>query len=665
MMMFNRNLLILIILLLSIDMLYAQVPTLKEDQMAMPALMPLPQQLERKAGVFDLKSCRVIVVEDDQFIPETKRLQQVLKSQGIEVKIGKLPVDGSPYIVLAKDEMLDAEFKDEAYRLEVSPNKIRIKGLHKKGVFYGIQTLKQLISADKKVISCEILDWPAFSWRGYMVDVGRNFQSIALLKQQIDVMAAYKLNIFHFHATEDIAWRLESKRYPQLTAPETMLRNKGDFYSVAQLKDLIAYCKERHITLVPEIDMPGHSDAFKRAMKTEMQSDTGLDIVKNLIREFIKTYNLPYLHIGADEVKITNANFLPEVTKLIEQLGKKVIGWEPGGNFTESTIRQLWMEGATNVSKNKNIQYVDSRHLYLNHMDPLESVVTIFNRKISNLDKGNANALGAVICNWPDRNIQKQEDALIQNPVYPAMLAFSERSWRGGGMPGWLAKIGQPGATEAIAFSEFENRLMQHQQRYFSGLPFPYAPQAELTWKLMGPFANEGDLTASFAPEAAKVNLDSLPVAMEVIGGTIILRHWWTPQVTGVLDKPQENTTWYAYRKIWADADGSKDFWIGFNNMSRSYASNSPEKGTWDNRKSNVQVNGVLIDPPAWKQAGLSGNMEIPLIDEGYEFRPATKIALKQGWNEVLIKLPIASFKGADWKNPQKWMFTFVALDPL
>ncbi|MBB2147783.1 beta-N-acetylhexosaminidase [Pedobacter gandavensis] len=662
--MFIRNLLILTIVLLSIDMLYAQAPTLKEDQRAIPALMPLPQRLEKKSGVFDFKSCKVIVVRDEHFLPEAKLLQKVLKSQGIEVKIGTQVPEGSAYLVFDKDEMLDAEFKQEAYRLTVNPDKVVIKGLTRKGVFYGIQTLKQLIALDKKAVACDIVDWPAFSWRGYMVDVGRNFQSVAMLKQQIDVMAAYKLNIFHFHATEDIAWRLESKLYPQLTAPETMLRNKGDFYTVAQIKELIAYCKERNILLVPEIDMPGHSDAFKRAMKTEMQSDTGLNIVKNLLKEFIKTYNLPYVHIGADEVKITNVNFLPEVTKVIEQLGKKVIGWEPGGNFTESTIRQLWMEGATKVSKNKNIQYIDSRHLYLNHMDPLESVATIFNRKISNLDKGNANALGGVICNWPDRNIGKQEDALTQNPVYPSILAFSERSWRGGGIPGWMAKIGKPGSTEALDFREFESRLMQHKERYFTRLPFPYVAQSDISWKLIGPFANGGNLTASFDPESANVNKDSLPAAMEVLGGTIILRHWWTPQVTGVLDKPQENTTWYAYRKIWSEEEETKGFWIGFNNMSRSYASSSPEKGTWDNRKSTVHVNGLLIDPPAWKQAGLSGNMEIPLIDEGYEFRAPTKITLKKGWNDVLIKLPIASFKGVDWKNPQKWMFTFVEANP-
>ena len=253
------------------------------------------------------------------------------------------------------------------------------------GIYNGIQTLLQLMRDNVFVDAAEITDWPAFAWRGFMVDVGRNYQSMKLLKQQIDVMAAYKLNVFHFHPTEDIAWRLQSKLYPQLTKPEFMLRDKGEYYTESDLKELISYCKERYITLIPEIDMPGHSAAFKRAMGVDMQSDAGLEIVKNIIKEFCATYDVPYLHLGADEVKITNQRFLPEVIALTESLGKKVIGWEPGGNFSDGVIRQLWMEGATKVSKNKNIKYVDSRHLYLNHMDPLESVVTIFNRQICNL----------------------------------------------------------------------------------------------------------------------------------------------------------------------------------------------------------------------------------------------------------------------------------------
>lgn len=621
-------------------------------------IIPLPQKIELQKGKFNLKNCKVIVVEDKSLAKEALRLQAYLRKSGLDVPIK--PYKGTNAVVLQLGKIKTPINPNEAYHVDVTTKNITVTAQSATGIHYGIETLKQLLGKDNAANACQITDWPAFAWRGYMIDAGRNFMPMHLLKQQIDVMARYKLNIFHFHFTEDIAWRLESKLYPQLTHPETMLRNKGKFYTETDLKELISYCKDRHITLIPEIDMPGHSAAFKRAMKTDMQSDTGLAIVKNIIREFCSTYDVPYLHIGADEVKITNKNFLPEVTSLIESLGKQVIGWEPGGNFTERTIRQLWMEGATKVSSNKNIRYIDSRHLYLNHMDPLESVVTIFNRKICNLDIGNDAALGGIICTWPDRRVNKPEDVLLQNPVYPAMLAFAERSWKGGGAGGWLANIGAPDTKAAKSFEEFEKRLLRHKNQYFTGIPFPYVKQSDLQWKLYGPFKNEGVLTKIFAPGNQNFNLQKEPGNLNALGGTLILRHWWTPLVKGLLDSPEENTTWYATTRIWSDKDQQQDFWIGFNNLSRSYASDSPKAGTWDNRNSQVFVNGQLIPAPSWKQAGLKGNMEQPLVDEGYEYREPRKIKLKKGWNNVVIKLPIGSFKGTDWKNPEKWMFTFV-----
>src|SRR5690606_38321127 len=143
----------------------------------------------------------------------------------------------------------------------------------------------QMISDNKKIPAAEILDWPAFSWRGYMIDVGRNYMTMDLLKRQINAMARYKFNVYHFHPTEDNAWRFEIEKYPQLTAAEHMTRNKGKYYSETEINELISYCKERHITFVPEIDMPGHSAAFRRAMKTDMQSDTGLQYVKDILEE--------------------------------------------------------------------------------------------------------------------------------------------------------------------------------------------------------------------------------------------------------------------------------------------------------------------------------------------------------------------------------------------
>src|SRR5699024_3299328 len=127
-----------------------------------------------------------------------------------------------------------------------------------------------------------------------------NFQTMDQIKQQIDVMARYKLNVFHFHLTEDVAWRLQVKKYPQLIDQQFMTRNKGQCYTIDEMHDLIRYCKDRFITLVPEIDMPGHSAAFKRAMGVDMQSEEGLNIMKDILREVDSAYQLPYFHIGAD-----------------------------------------------------------------------------------------------------------------------------------------------------------------------------------------------------------------------------------------------------------------------------------------------------------------------------------------------------------------------------
>jgi hexosaminidase len=335
-----------------------------------------------------------------------------------------------------------------------------------------------------------------------------------------------------------------------------------------------------------------------------------------------------------------------------------VIGWEPGGNFTDNTLRQLWMDDNAMMTVNKTIQFIDSRHLYLNHMDPLESVVTIFNRMIGNKEKGDASLIGGTLCMWHDRAVSTESDVQKMNPVYPGILTFSERIWRGGGQKGWVASIGEPKSKQTTAFTEFENRLLDHKHQNFSALPFPYVKQSSTTWKLYGPYANLGDLYKTFDPENTDIN--KIQSADSVVGGTIIWRHWWAPLIQGVLKEPKENTTWYASTKIWSDEEQVQNFWIGFNNLSRSPATDSPKPGTWDNHQSKVWVNGNLIDPPVWKRGGQKGHSEIPLMDEGYEYREPTRILLKKGWNDVLIKSPIGSFKGKDWHNPEKWMFTFV-----
>jgi hexosaminidase len=623
-----------------------------------PSLIPQPQTLKWNEGGFPLYACRSIVIKDKSLQNEATYLQKIILEKGWNASISSVPVNNSPYIELSLDKVSAPQLPDEAYRIDVTDNKVSLIANTAHGIFNAIQTFSQLMRDGSMVDACKITDWPAFSWRGYMVDVGRNYQSMAMLKQQIDKMAFYKFNIFHFHFTEDIAWRLESKMYPQLTAPENMLRNKGEYYTQADMKELIAYCRERYITLVPEIDMPGHSGAFKRAMHTDMQSDSGIVILKNILTEFCKTYDLPYFHIGADEVKITNKEFVPDMTRFLENLGKKTIGWQPGGNFLPGTIRQLWTSFTGTDGDGPEVQYIDSRHLYLNHIDPLEAVVTIFNRQIGSKIKGDKNTLGGTICIWPDRRVANEIDILRMNPVYTGMIAFAERAWRGGGYAGMITNVSA--AKQADEFLEFEQRLLDHKNQYFQQIPFPYSRQGMMHWTLTGPYQNDGVLAKSFAPENKNFKNTS---SLAAIGGTVVLRHWWAPMIKGVLDDPKENTTWYANTKIWSDEEKLQNFWIGFSDISRSPATDPPKPGTWDTHQSKVWVNGNEIPPPDWKHGGQPGNPETPLVDEGYSYRPPTKILLKKGWNTVLIKAPIGMFKGKDWQNPEKWMFTFLPVE--
>jgi hexosaminidase len=546
--------------------------------------------------------------------------------------------------------------QEEAYTIRVDSMVAEIKANTVKGLFYALQTFKQLARDKVMIDGCSIVDWPSFSWRAYMTDVGRNYETIDLLKQQIDVMSNYKMNVFHFHPTEDIAWRWQIKQYPQLTQPENMLRNKGMYYSEEEIKDLIKYCEDRFITFVPEIDMPGHSAAFTRAMNVSMQSEKGKEIIKNILSEVLATYRLKYFHIGGDEVKITDTGFIPSMKKELVKKNVQVIGWKPGGNFTSNTIMQLW-KGDEKVEK--GFRYIDSRHLYINHFDPLESVVAIFNRKIGNVNQQTKEVLGAELCLWHDRNVVTEKDMMQMNPVYPSMIAFAEKAWNGNGSDEFITNIAKEDTTQLLKFSFFEKQLIEHKKLYFKQRPFAYFYQSSTEWKLAGPFNNKGNLAKQFSPEEENFDVVYAATNKTAIGKTVVLQHFWSPIIKGVLTSSNTNTTWYALGKFWSDEEKQMPCWVGFNNFSRSTGTDVPAKGTWDNKMSCLWVNGIKILSPSWIRANQKGNIEIPLMDEGYEYRRSTKVLFHKGWNNVLVKLPVGNFQGHDWQNPVKWMFTF------
>lgn len=629
----------------------------------LPDLIPMPQKLVWTGQKIVLKEFKHILISSTAVKSIALQLQEYLSSIKIKTELSQKASVGGKQIELVLTDTFSKQRLADGYAISINHARIKFIAGSANGLFHALQTFKQL-SIQNTIPVAEIEDWSAFSWRGFMVDVGRNFQSIQQLKQQIDIMAKYKLNIFHFHLTEDIAWRIESKKYPQLTAANNMLRNAGKFYTIQELKDLVAYCKERFITLVPEIDMPGHSAAFKRALGFDMQSDAGIIACKNILTELCAELDVPYIHIGGDEVKIANKQFLPQMVALLKQQQKKVVAWDPGGNVPEQTILQMW-NGKTKPKN--NYPSIDSRHLYLNHFDPIDGVVATFNHQICDTVAGSENKLGATLCNWPDRNVAKEADLINMNAVYPVMLAFAERCWVGKGYNEeghYLSDMGIPGTKRFTDFLTFEKRLLSHKTVFFHDLSFPYVQQSQIQWSLLGPFKNYGNTTTAFEPESTHYfETNQIDGKIVLTGGTIWLRHFWHPLIQSHLPNAPDSSTYYAYRKIWSEEEGWKDCWIGFNNLSRSTATDTPPLGAWDTKNSKLWLNGQIIAPPLWHQAGMLGDLEKPLTDEGYEYRQPTKLMFKKGWNQILIKAPVGSFTAPKWNNPVKWMFSFIPIN--
>lgn len=619
-----------------------------------PALIPEPKSISWGEGTFRLRETETIVLSTDSLRAQAETLRSIL-GERLSIQTG-----GQGAIRVEIDPTLLAHEGPETYRLEVTPSRIHLRAGTCHGLHNALQTLRQLVSGSSEIPVVSIQDAPAFSWRGYMVDVGRNYQGMDMLREQIDIMALLKLNVFHFHLTEDVAWRLAIKRYPQLTEAKHMTRDHGLFYSEREMRQLIQYCRERHILFVPEIDMPGHSAAFRSAMGVDMQSEEGLQITLDILSELLDTYGFRYIHIGADEVKITNPEFLPRITQYLESRGVQVLGWHPGGKLGANVWRQLWGREVSPPGDNVRGVRIDSRNLYLNHMDPLESVVHIYNKRILDVERGSKLDLGATLCLWNDRRLRRGEDNLRHNAVYPGMLAFAERAWCGGGQLGQSSAIDAE-RTALGSFARFETRMMELRKKFLAGLPFPYTPQSDVKWDILGPYPNGGDTSKAFGIERASVaEQASMPADTTLVGGTIIYRHFWAPILRGHFVDLAGDQTFYARRIIYSPEEREADYWISLYHYSTSHQAPPPRSGAWNNLGGAIWLNGERLDPPHWLRADQEGDLEIPLEDENYQIRRPYKLHLRKGANVLLIKTPIASLQSPWWYFPNKWMFTCI-----
>lgn len=564
-----------------------------------------------------------------------------------------------------------AKFQEEAYHLLITKKGILLEATTPKGMYWGRQTLEQLKTTKNKKIylpQCEITDWPAFRIRGFMHDVGRSFIPVEELKREISLLSRYKINVFHWHLTENQAWRLECKKYPQLNAPENMEREKGKYYTLEEARQLVEFCKQHQVLLIPEIDMPGHSAAFERTFKTDMQSEKGTQILKDIIDEVCATFDVPYLHIGTDEVQFTNPDFVPMMVKYIRDKGKKVISYNPGWNYKpgEIDMTQLW---SYRGKAQKGIPAIDCRYHYANHFDTYADLVAMFNSRIYNQPEGSDDLAGCIVAFWNDRYIDNTPQLLAENNFYPYMLTLAERAWRGGGncyFDGKGTLLWEDEPEQLAAFKEFEDRLLWQKNTWLKEVPFPYVRQTQSEWQITDAFPNGGDLNKVFPPEEKEDSVYQYEgktyKTRKIIGNGIYLRHVWGTLVPGFYANPQENHTAYATRWIYSPKERKTKLALEFQNYSRSESDLAPRQGTWDYKCSRAWLNGQEIMPPVWKNTNTERSNEITLKNENYMSRPAIDITFKKGWNKLMLKLPVGKFSSKETRLV-KWMFTAALVD--
>ncbi|HEX2607929.1 MAG TPA: beta-N-acetylhexosaminidase, partial [Flavisolibacter sp.] len=343
-----------------------------------PSIIPQPVSLQTAEGHFTITSNTVIAARNEQDRKSAAYLNSYLKEvYGFALDID--PQETKNYIRLSTKKFIQAPDKD-GYQLTVDQNGVAIEGDTYAGTFYGLQSLIQLLPVQKaeslEIPLVTINDYPAFKYRGMHLDVCRHFFPVSFVKKYIDYIALHKMNYFHWHLTDDQGWRVEIKKYPNLTQtgafrngtiigryPGTGNDNipYGGFYTQEQVKEIVQYAADRHITVIPEIEMPGHasaaiaaypwlscfpdeetrlpkhpSDSNKRAGGKKVQESWGIyddvfcagndsvfTFLQDVADELIPLFPSPYFHVGGDECPKSNWKKCPRCQARIKEFGLK------------------------------------------------------------------------------------------------------------------------------------------------------------------------------------------------------------------------------------------------------------------------------------------------------------------------------------------------------
>lgn len=536
------------------------------------------------------------------------------------------------------------------YELEIRNGRPKFAG-DEEGLRYARVTYGQLLKlAGKEPIpDCTITDWPELRYRGLMLDCGRNYQSVGSILDLLDHLAKYKLNVFHWHLTDNYGWRLESKRHPELQKPAAFGRQAGKFYTQAEFRQVLAHARKRGITVIPELDMPGHTLAFRKATGlATLAGEEAKVMLGELIDELCSLApadEMPIIHLGTDEAREKGervpASHIQYWAGKVHANGRALMAWSPGlvnpAQVGPPTVLQLWM-GAKDP-RNGKFPYVDSQNsFYINHVDP-EELLSVAAYQQPCRWGAKEEHLGAIIGVWHDDAIADTEDVARMNAVYPAVVLLSDTFWRGREKdePALYARLPHPDDPRFALAADLERRTLAQRDKVLANLkhPFPYVAQTQMRWRMTD--AATGKVLATDIPQA-----------------TVYPRHFWFPAGAYA---PGGNGKVVLETDILSPGEIDCGAWIGMTGFSRSDGRSrdapTPKQGQWNKHGATVEVNGAPVAPPQWAHPGLGGNpKEIPLVDEDYWYRPPVKIHLRKGVNHVKLTLP----KNGGWK----WIGTFV-----
>ncbi len=493
-----------------------KVPT----DLAKVSIIPKPVTVTATGETFILNSKTAIFVDagSDELTGTGNYLADKLNaSTGLAITVNEAqsePGKGSIFLTLSD---ADQSLGEEGYLLTVTKQQVKLSAQKPAGIFRGIQTIRQITERDTasgkqgqfRIASGTITDFPEYSYRGMMLDVSRHFFGVEDVKQVIEYLAFYKINMFHMHLSDDQGWRIEIKSWPNLTVHGGSTQvggGKGGFYTQEEYSDIVKFAADRYITVVPEIDMPGHTNAALSSYP-ELNCNgkapdlyTGTDVgfsslctkkeitytfIDDVVREISALTPGPFFHIGGDESHATKVEdyipFINRVQDIVAKYGKRVIGWDEIALSTlkPNSVAQCWAseENAIKaIAQGAKILMSPAKKAYIDMQYDKSTPLGLHWAAYIEVDDGynwdpatyipgvgKDNIIGIEAPMWTE-TITKLDD--IEYMMFPRLPGVAETGWTPASMRDW---------------DEYKFRLAQH-ARFFEEMDINYYKSPRVPW---------------------------------------------------------------------------------------------------------------------------------------------------------------------------------------